>query len=390
MVRATVAFAVVALGAAAVIAQGPELTSELDARDYSDLEIRALQDMVDMGAREPEFFDELEAREYHADQLEARDFAEALEDRDLAPSPSLPTPPVQDPLPLPTTSPSDPQPTSLNTPSDPALPPSPASPPPPTAVTITETPTPTTCTDKELKGYKKQEKVKKAVDIVRAANGKTNLSKKEKLKVKKAKKYLRSVRKSRAKAVKRTNKKCKAALRKAGLKTSDCTTGTGCQDAFATSKNLSSDKCKKASSYLKTLKAAKKAEKKAKLAKKAKKASKSKSSKSKSTEKSKTTDKSKTTTTDKSKITTTDKSKTGDKSKATKEFGDLLPPTKTTTTVGEDGVTTVTVEAPGPTCTPTSSAKSKSKLSKKLVARDIVDEEFESVFAREYDFDNLD
>jgi hypothetical protein len=304
MVRATVAFAVVALGAAAVIAQSSEGTSQLEARDFNnDLELREyvlddlearddLEDIIDIDAREPEpeFFDDIEAREYEAEELEARDFEDELEARA----------PPQDPL--------------NEAPGDPSK-----------TVTITATPTPTSCTKKELKSQKEETKVKKARAVLRSAKGKQDLSRKEKQQVKKARKYLRRVQRRRVRAAKRTAKKCRSALRKGG-------------------KSASSAKCTAASKYLQRVKASKKSKKGAKK------------------------------NLDKSKV-----SKSGQKHR------NLLAASKTT--VGEDGVTTVTVNA-GPTCTPASG--SSSRLKRKLVARDIVDEEFDSMFAREYEFDNLD
>jgi hypothetical protein len=374
MVRATVAFAVVALGAAAVIAQAPEGIYDLDARDYNDLEVRGFEDMVDMEAREPEFFDELEARQYEADplearepeffdelearqyeadQLEARDFdVEELDARAAPPQAPLPAPPVLEAA-------SPPAPTPVTGAKDVAPTPPPAGPSDPSkTVTITQTPTPTSCTKKDLKRQKQQVKVKKAIAVVSAAKGKKDLTAKEKAKVKKAKKYLRRVRHKRTKAAKRTAKKCKKALKKAGLKLKDCKAGADCTKPLAAAK-VTPSKCLAAKKFLKHAK-------KSKHAKHAKHA-KTSGDKSK-TEKS-----------------PADKSKTH-KHQGHKKYSDLLP-SKTTKSVGPDGVTTVVVNA-GPTCTPTGG--SKSKLSKRFVARDIADEEFESVFAREYDYDNLD
>jgi len=280
MVRTTVAFAVIALGAAAVLAQVPEGSSQLEARDLdNDLELReygvddleARSDLEDVDtrepelffeeidAREPEFFDDIEAREYEAEEFEARD--EDLEARA----------PAQNPL--------------------------------PSNTVTTITPTPTPCTQKELKTQKEQTKVDKALAVLRSAKGKKDLSRKDKQQVKKARKYLRRVRRRRVRAAKRTVKKCRG---------------------------NSSAKCKDASKYLQH-------------------------------------------------------SKKSSKSKASRKSGNLLAASKTT--VGSDGVPTVTVNA-GPTCTPASG--SSSRLRKRLIIRDIVDEEFDSVFAREYEFDNLD
>jgi len=306
MVRATVAFAVIALGAAAVIAQAPERSSQLEGRDLNnDLEVREyatdnleargdLED-VDLDAREPELFfeeidarepapeflDDIEAREYEAEELEARDFeGEELEAR----APDQPS----------------------------------------KTVTTTVTPTPTACTSKELKSQKEQKKVDKALAVVRSAKGKKDLSSTEKQQVKKAQKYLRRVKSRKVRAAKRTAKKCGSSLRKAS--------------SSSTSKSASSAKCEAASRYLQRVK----------------------TSNNKSSSRKKT-------------------------SRAARKSGKLLAASKTT--VGADGVTTVTVNA-GPTCTPTSG--SSSRLRKRLTSRDIVDGEFDSVFAREYDFNNLD
>jgi len=347
MVRATVAFAVVALGAAAVIAQAPEGTSQLEARDFNnDLELReyAVDDLeargdyeefVDVDARDPDpqVFDDIEAREYEADELVAREFdEEELEARAQAPLPNHP------PAKAANSSPSQ-------------------------TVTITNAPSPTPCTKKEVKAQKEQKEVKKAIALLRSVKGKKDLSAKEKTQVKKARKFLRKVKRRRTKAAKRTFKKCNTALRKAGLTIKDCKAGANCASAL-TGKDISPAKCEAAAVYLQRLKAAKKAKKNAKGDKKSK----------KNVDASKESKKSK-------KSTKSDKS--------AKKSSKTLSASKTTSSVGPDGITTVTVNAPGPTCTATSSG-SKSKLSKKLVARDIVDEEFESVFAREYDVDELD
>jgi hypothetical protein len=324
MVRATIAFAVVALGAAAVIAQAPEGTSQLEARDFNnDLELREyvvddleargdLEDVIDIDAREPEvffeevdarepeFFDDIEARDYEAEELEARDFEEE-EFEARAPAP----PPAAD---------------------DPSK-----------TVTITASPTPTACTSKELKTQKEQKKVDKALSILRSAKGKKDLSRKQKQQVKRARKYLRRVKSRRVRAAKRTAKKCSSALRKAGLSSKKCQDGASCDSAL-TGKGISSTKCKAASKYLQRVSGSKKSRK------------------------------------------STSKSK-----RSSKKSAKLLEPTKTT--VGEDGVTTVTVNA-GPTCT--SGSSSKSRLRKRLTIRDIADEEFDSLFAREYEFDDLD
>lgn len=339
MVRATVAFAVVALGAAAVLAQSPESTSQLEARDINndlelreyavdDLEARAdFEEIVDMNAREPEFFDDIEAREYEADELVARDFEEELEARSEA---SLSHPAVHA-----------------------------ADSPPSQTVTITSAPSPTACTKKELTAQKEQKKVKKAIAFLRSVKGKKDLSAKEKKQVKKAKKFLHRVKRRKTKAAKRTVKKCKAAIKKAGLTLKDCQAGADCVSAL-TAKGLSPAKCEAAATYLKRVKAAKKAKKGGKKSK---------------------------TTVDAKKSDAKESGKTSKKSH--KKSSKTLAASKTTSSVGPDGITTVTVHAPGPTCTATSTG-SKSKLSKKLVARDLVDEEFESMFAREYEVDELD
>jgi hypothetical protein len=191
-------------------------------------------------------------------------------------------------------------------------------------VTTTVTPTPTACTSKELKSQKEQKKVDKALAVVRSAKGKKDLSSTEKQQVKKAQKYLRRVKSRKVRAAKRTAKKCGSSLRKAS--------------SSSTSKSASSAKCEAASRYLQRVK----------------------TSNNKSSSRKKT-------------------------SRAARKSGKLLAASKTT--VGADGVTTVTVNA-GPTCTPTSG--SSSRLRKRLTSRDIVDGEFDSVFAREYDFNNLD
>jgi len=219
-------------------------------------------------------------------------------------------------------------------------------------------------------------KIKEAVAIARAAKGhESQLSKEEKQVVKKATKYLKSVRRRRVKAAKRTIKKCKAALKKAKLTVKDCKAGADCESAYL-AQDLTLPHCKAAFKYMKRVKAAKKAEKKGKHLKGGKKGKKTDSDKADSSK----TDSHKTDSHKKGK-----KSKSKSKSKA-KPYSDLLTPTKTTK-VGADGITTVIINA-GPTCTavPNSELKS-SKSSKRLVARE---EEFESMFAREYDFDNLD
>jgi hypothetical protein len=321
MVRATVAFAVVALGAAAVIAQASEGTSQLEARDFNnDLEVREyLEDVVDIDAREPEvffeeidarepepeFFDDIEAREYEAELLEARDFEQDLEAR--APAPAAPS----------------------------------------KTVTITANPSPTSCTKTQLKTQREQKKVDKALAVLRSGKTKSkkDLSRKERLEMKKARRYLRRVRSRRVRAANRTARKCRSALRKAGLSAKKCNTGTSCDSAL-TGKDISASKCTAANNYLQRMKTSRKARRSGSNSKK-------------------NLDKSK---------------KSGMKSKRSRK----LLASRTTSSVGADGVTTVTVNA-GPTCTSGSSSKSK-----KLVRRDIVDEEFDSLFAREYEFDNLD
>jgi len=339
MVRATVAFAVVALGAAAVIAQASDGTSQLEARGFNnDLEVREyLEDVVDIDAREPEvffeeidarepepeFFDDIEAREYEAELLEVRDFEQDLEAR--APAPAAP----QGPLPTP----------HAATPHNPSK-----------TVTITANPAPTSCTKTELKTQREQKKVDKALAVLRSGKTKSkkDLSRKERLEMKKARRYLRRVRSRRVRAAKRTANKCRSALRKAGLSAKKCNTGTSCDSAL-TGKDISSSKCTAASNYLQRMKTSRKARRSGSNSKK-------------------NLDKSK---------------KSGTKSKRSRK----LSASRTTSSVGADGVTTVTVNA-GPTCTSSSGPSSKSK--KKLVPRDIVDEEFDSLFAREYEFDNLD
>jgi hypothetical protein len=322
MVRATVAFAVVALGAAAVIAQTPQGSSQLEARDFNnDLELREsvldvvearddLEDLVDIDAREPEvFFEEIDAREPEPelfDDIEAREYeleAREFEEQELearAPTPST--------------------------------------------VTITAAPTPTSCTKKELKTQKEQKKVDKALTVLRSAKGKKDLSRKEKQQVKKARKYLRRVKSRRVRAARRTGKKCRSALRKAGLSSKKCEAGANCDSAL-TGKDISSAKCKAASRYLQRVATSSKSRKNPNKSRK-----------------------------------NVDKSK-----KSSRKSDKLLAASKTT--VGTDGVTTVTINS-GPTCT--SGSGSSSRLKKRLTPRDIVDEEFDSVFAREYAFDNLD
>jgi len=375
MVRSTIAFAVVAFGAAAVIAQAPDM-SELDARDYEVVEARGFEDMVDIDARQPEFFDHIEAREYEAEQLVARDFNdEFLEARDA----SLP-PGGQNPMPMnsypsynpPVLAAPGPTPVVLDA-ASPVPTPTPTVMPaggdvPSRTVTITRTPTPTPCTKRQAKRQKQMAKIKEAVAIVRAAKGhESQLSKEEKNVVKKATKYLKSVRRRKVKAAKRTIKKCKAALKKAKLTVKDCKAGADCESAYL-AEDLTLPHCKAAFKYMKRVKAAKKAEKKGKDLKGGKKSKKTDSDK---------TDSHKTDSHKKSK-------KSKSKSKA-KMYSDLLTPTKTTK-VGADGITTVVINA-GPTCTAVPDSGSKSSKSSKLVARD---EEVESMFAREYDFDNLD
>jgi len=212
---------------------------------------------------------------------------------------------------------------------------------------------------RQLKRQKELEKIKEAVAIVRAAQGQ-KLTKPEKDVVKKATKYLHKVRARRVKAAKRTVKKCKSALKKAGLTLKACKAGADCESAYL-AQDLTLPHCKAAFKYMRRVKAAKKAEKKGKHHKKGEKADPSKSKKSK-----------------------------GKKSKSkAKPYSDLLPPTKTVK-VGADGITTVIIKA-GPTCTPTATTPgSEAKVSKRLAAREIADAEYGAVFAREYDFDNLD
>jgi hypothetical protein len=338
MVRATVAFAVVAFGAAAVIAQASEgasleardINNDLELREYAvdDLEARAnFEELVDVNAREPEFFDDIEARQYEADELVARDpEEEELEARAQAHLPAHS--PVH----------------AANSPSQ--------------TVTITSAaPSPTACTKKELKARKEQKKVKKAIAFLRSVKDKKDLSAKEKKQVKKARKFLRRVKRRRTKAAKRTVKKCRAAIKKAGFTLKDCKAGADCASAL-TDSGLTRAKCEAAAKYLKRVQAAKKAKKSGKKSKK--------------------------------NVDAKESSKKSKKSpKSPKKSSKTLAASKTTSSVGPDGVTTVVVHAPGPTCTATSKG-SKSKLSKKLVARDLVDEEFESVFAREYEVDELD
>jgi hypothetical protein len=243
---------------------------------------------------------------------------------------------------------------------------------------------------RQVKRQKELKKIKQAVAIVRAAHGKHDLTKKDKHLVKKAKKYLHHVRARRVKAAKRTIKKCKSALKKAGLTLKDCKAGADCESAYL-AQDLTLPHCKAAFKYMKRVKAAKKAEKKSKHHKGGKKGEKKgehhSSEKKDEHHSSEKTDSKKTDDSHSHKKSKKSKSK----SKKVKPYSDLLPPTKTVK-VGADGVTTVIVKA-GPTCTATpgsSTSGSGSKTSRRIIARELADAEFGAVFAREYDFDNLD
>jgi hypothetical protein len=344
MVRSTIAFAVIALGAAAVIAQNPiEDTLDLEAREFNDLEIREYA-LDDLEARGFEDVVDIDARGYEDEILDARE----LNGQEPLPHPAGPIPPSgsmppgpAEPLPasspLPLVNAKDAGGSLSPTPTPTSGSGSGSSLTPSKTVTITASPTPTPCTKKELKHQKQQTKVVKAIAVLKDAKGKTDLTPQEKLKVKKAKKFLRRVRRRRVKKAKKLFKKCKSALRKAGLTPADCKAGANCAAALE-SQHVDPAKCLAAKKFLNRVKKAKKAKK---------------------------------------------ASKKG--GKKVDDFSELLPPP--TKTVGSDGVLTVMV-TPGPTCTATPG--SSSKMAKKLVARDIVDEEFESVFAREYDFNNLD
>jgi hypothetical protein len=352
MVRSTIAFAVIALGAAAVIAQNPiQDTLDLEAREFNDLEMREYA-LDDLEARGFEDVVDIDARGYEDEILDARE----PNSQEPLPNPAEPLPPSGSMPP----GPAEPLPASSPLPVVNAKDAGGSPPPAPTptsgsgsggsltpskTTTITASPTPTPCSTKELKHQKQQTKVEKAIAVLNGLKGKTDLTPSEKLKVKKAKKFLRRVRRKRVRKARKVSKKCKSALHKAGLTPADCKAGANCAAALE-SQHLDPAKCIAARKFLNRVKKARKARKASKKAAK----------------------------------------KSGKKSdKKVDDFSELLPPP--TKTVGSDGVLTVTV-TPGPTCTAT--PDSSSKMAKKLVARDIVDEEFDSVFAREYDFNNLD
>lgn len=362
MVRTTIAIAVIALGAATVIAQNPiQDTFDLEAREFSDLEMReyALDDLEARGFEDVD----MDARGFEDEVIDARDVAPPAHPQDPLPAGPASPPPSHPSHPSGTShpGPSDPHPAAAPAPhakeaggSPPATPAGDSPSPTPTSgslsastVTITATPTPTPCTMKELKHQMRQTEIEKAIAVLRNAYGRSDLTPVEKLKVKKAKKYLRRVRRRRVRKAKRTIKKCKRALRKAGLTVADCKAGADCTAALE-AKHLTPAKCIAAKKFLRRVDKAKHTIRKAH-----KKAHKKKLA--------------------------------GQKVKVFHDFAELLPaPTKT---VGSDGVVTLVV-TPGPTCTATPS--SGTKMTKHLVPRDIVDEEFGSVFAREYDFNNLD
>jgi hypothetical protein len=373
MVRSTIAFAVVAFGAAAVIAQAPDF-SELEARDYEIVESRGYEDVVEV------------ARDFEDEALEARQLAGGQNPMPMNSYPSYPSnnsPVLAAAGPTPTPVGVDHAAVPASTPTSiPAGGEHPSQ-----TVTVTHTPTPTSCTKKQAKREKQMEKIEEAVAIVRAADAyEGSLTSEQKKEVKKAKKFLKKVRHRKVKKAKRTIKKCKAALKKAKLTVKKCKAGADCESAYL-AQDLSPSHCKAAFKYMKRVKAAKKAEKKSKHNHhKGEKKGKKDEHESHPADSHKADSHKADSHKADSQSTDSDHHK-GKKSKSkAKLYSDLLPPTKTTK-VGPDGITTVLINA-GPTCTASPDSESKSsKSSKRLVARDV---DFEYVYARDYDLDNLD
>jgi hypothetical protein len=339
MVRSVIAFAVVALGAAAVLAQNPE-TDNLEYREYDSDEILAreiLDESTDVVARE-ELFANLSAREVEQVMEYLRAVAE-------------PTPAASSQV-LPTPSPSA-TPAVVKAAAKDAT----------VTVTTTLNPSPTACTAKDLKKAKQHKKVVAARKTLKELNEKKKtgeLTAEEKAARKKAMKVVKRARARNVKKAKKIVGKCRKALRKAGIGAkSKCVEGKkdACQAALS-KVGVSEDKCVAAEIYLeadKELKAAKKAAKKA--------TKKGKGSKESS-----------------------EKVKASKKKLAHAKAG-LKAKVAPTPTVGADGVPTVLVVKERPTCTtdaagPTATSAAKAR-------RELV-EGMDDIFAREYDFESLD
>jgi len=177
MVRAAIALAVFALGAASAVAQSidnevdfetRDLIAEVDARDYVD-EVDArelLEEYSDVDARDPEVFSDLEARE-------VEEVFEYL--RDV--SADAPTKTV--------------------------------------TVTHTKSPKATACSKKELKTLKYNSRVSKARKTLLAAKSEKPKSLRGKMRVRAAKKLLRNHLKKKAASKRKSARKSRRAARKA-------------------------------------------------------------------------------------------------------------------------------------------------------------------------------
>lgn len=334
MVRSVIAFAVVALGAAAVLAQNPE-TDNLEYREYDSDEILAreiLDESTDVVARE-ELFANLSAREVE----QVMEYLRAVAEPTPASGQVLPTP-----------SPSA-TPAAVKAAAKDAT----------VTVTTTLNPSPTACTAKDLKKAKQHKKVVAARKTLKELNEKKKtgeLTAEEKAARKKAMKVIKRARARNVRKAKKIVGKCRKALRKAGIGAkSKCVEGKkdACQTALS-KVGVSEDKCVAAEIYLeadKELKAAKKAAKKGKGSKES-----------------------------------SEKVKASKKKLAHAKAG-LKAKVAPTPTVGADGVPTHLVVKEGPTCTtdaagPTATSAAKAR-------RELV-EGMDDIFAREYDFESLD
>jgi len=341
MVRPIIAFAVVALGAAAVLAQNPEVDN-LEYREFDSDEVVAreiLDESADLVARE-ELFANLSAREVEQVMEYLRSVAEPVAatpvDNQVTPTPPPVVPEVK------AAAAKDPSGT----------------------VTLTTSlyPSPTACTPKDLKKAKHHQKVVAARTTLKelAAKKKTGaLTAEEKAARKKA---MRVIKRARARNVKKAKKligKCRKSLRKIGMASKGATCDEGKKDVCKTALakvNLTEEECVAAKIYLeadKELKAAKKAAKKSKGSKE-------------SVEK----------------VKTLRKKMANAKSAAKAKVA-------ATPTVGADGVPTVYVVKEGPTCTPTGATPTPTPTSGAKAKRELF-EEMEDIFAREYAFEELD
>lgn len=343
MVRPVIAFAVVALGAAAVLAQNPEVDN-LEYREFESDEVLArdiLEQSGDLVARE-ELFADFSAREEEEVMEYLRSVAE-------------PTPVASGVTPSTTPPPAVPVPQVKAAAKDPSG-----------TVTLTTSlnPTPTACTPKDLKKAKQHKKVvaaRKTLKELAAKKAAGELTPKEKAARKKAMKVIKRARARNVKKAKKLIGKCRKALRKAGMaaKGAKCDEGKKdlCQTALS-KVDVTEVQCVAAKIYLeanKELKAAKKAAKKGKGSKES-----------------------------------TDKVKAV-KQKMVNAKAAAKAKVAATPTVGADGVPTVYVVKEGPTCTPTDGAPTPTPTpAPEAKAKRELLEEMEDIFAREYDFEELD